>query len=461
VVSHPATPIHGLRDAQQRWAALAIDERLRVVRRVRALLAQDAGQLARASAAARGRDPGEALTAEVLPLLAACRFLEKNAGRILRAKRFGWFGRPLWLTGMRSEIRREPLGVILIIGPGNYPLLLPGVQMIQALVAGNAVILKPGVGGRAVAGLWIELLHRAGIERGLIQLLPESVGAGVAAIDAGPDKVLFTGSAAVASNVLAQLAPRMIPAVIEASGSDAAILCTDADPELCLNALVFALTFNAGATCMAPKRILIHRDLLPSFRLRLIAALAATQASPPIQLGPRLRELVDQAIDTGARVLTAAPLLLEHVAPDSPLWREDLFGAIALVGSFASDAEAAALANDCPYALSASVFSRSQARANRLASELSVGVVTLNDVIVSTADPRLSFGGRRRSGFGATRGAEGLLELTSAKAITRTRGRQRRAYQSVSASDFRWLLRFMRLAHGMGLRQRLGHTREK
>ena len=153
-------------------------------------------------------------------------------------------------------------------------------------------------------------------------------------------------------------------------------------------------------------------------------------------------------------------MLLEHVPPDSPLWREDLFGAIALVGSFASDAEAAAFANDCPYALSASVFSRSQARANRLANELSVGVVTINEVIVSTADPRLSFGGRRRSGFGATRGAEGLLELTSAKAITRTRGRKRRAYQPVSASDFGWLLRFLRLAHGIGLRQRLGHTRE-
>ena len=111
------------------------------------LIAEHAGQLAEASASARLRPTLESLTAEVLPLAEACRFLEREAGKLLAPLRLGKRGLPLWLAGVRSEIQREPFGVVLIIGPGNYPLLLPGVQLIQALVAGNAVLLKPGVGG--------------------------------------------------------------------------------------------------------------------------------------------------------------------------------------------------------------------------------------------------------------------------------------------------------------------------
>ena len=144
------------------------------------------------------------MTAEVLPLAEACRFLEREAGKVLAARRLGRRGRPLWLAGVRSEIHREPLGVILIIGPGNYPLLLPGVQLIQALAAGNAVLLKPGIGGTAAPRRrCAELVVRAGFDPQLVALLPESSEAARCAIAARPDKVLFTGSAATGEKILA------------------------------------------------------------------------------------------------------------------------------------------------------------------------------------------------------------------------------------------------------------------
>ena len=184
------------RSAQVRWAATSIQHRLARIRELRRLIAEHASVLAETSASARQRPTLESLTAEVLPLAEACRFLEREAAALLAPRRLGSRGLPLWLSGVRSEIRREPFGVVLIIGPGNYPLLLPGVQLIQALVAGNAVLLKPGVGGSCAARALIEIIHRAGFDSQLVALLPESTEAARAAIEAGPDMVLFTGSAA-------------------------------------------------------------------------------------------------------------------------------------------------------------------------------------------------------------------------------------------------------------------------
>ena len=144
--------------SQGRWAVSPLASRLQVVRRARHLFAASGLRLAEASAACRQRPAAEALTAEVLPLAAACRFLERAAARLLRPRRPGILTRPAWLGGVHSEVRREPFGVVLVIGPGNYPLLLAGVQALQALVAGNAVLLKPAPGSAAPVRLFVDLL---------------------------------------------------------------------------------------------------------------------------------------------------------------------------------------------------------------------------------------------------------------------------------------------------------------
>jgi acyl-CoA reductase-like NAD-dependent aldehyde dehydrogenase len=462
------------RAAQSRWSRTPLARRLELIRELRRLIAEHAPQLAEASASARQRPAIESLTAEVLPLAEACRFLEREAGKVLAARRLGRVGRPLWLAGVRSEIHREPLGVILIIGPGNFPLLLPGVQLVQALAAGNAVLLKPGIGGTPAAQALAELVVRAGFDPQLVALLPESSEAARGAIRAHPDKVLFTGSAATGENILGQLAPHVIPATMELSGCDAVLVRADADLDLLVRALAFGLRLNAGATCMSPKRVLVHRSIATELEGRLAQDLCRSRGdeSRPSIHSPgllasaateRLRPVLDDALARGAHLIAGEindegsvtlPLVLGGVSPSSRLLREDIFAPVLALVTVSDDHEAVFRANDCPFALTASIFSRDESAARWLAARINAGAVTINDLIIPTADARLPFGGRGRSGFGVTRGAEGVLELTAPKVVTVSRGKFRPAFDLPQPGDEALFNAYLRLAHGRGLKSR-------
>jgi acyl-CoA reductase-like NAD-dependent aldehyde dehydrogenase len=462
------------RAAQSRWRRTPLERRLKWIRQLRRLITADALPLAEASAASRGRPALESLTAEVLPLAEACRFLEREAGTILAARPLGRRGRPLWLAGVRGEIHREPLGVILIIGPGNYPLLLPGVQLIQALAAGNAVLLKPGLGGTPAARALAALARRAGFDPQLVTLLPESVEAARVAILARPDKVLFTGSAATGEKILGQLAPHLIPATMELSSCDAALVRADADLDLVVRALAFGLRLNGGATCLSPKRVLVHRRIATELEGRLARSLCRRQGNqsrasiqspglPGSAASDNLRPLLDDALARGAHLIAGAisddggvtlPLVLGGVSPSSRLLREDIFDPVLAMVTVVDDDEAVFRANDCPFGLTASIFTRDESAARLLAARINAGVVTINDLILPTADPRVPFGGRGRSGFGVTRGAEGLLELTAPKVVTVSRGKFRPAFDSPQPGDEALFNAYFTLAHGHGLQSR-------
>ena len=186
------------------WGELRIDERLLVLRRARVLMAERAERFAEAIAGELERSLADTLVAEVLPLLGAIRYLERDAAKVLQSRRVGVRGRPLWLGRVTSEVERVPLGRVLVIGVSNYPLLLPGVQVAQALAAGNAVIWKPGHGGARVARLFAETLREAGLPERVLAVTDESVAAAQAAIGFAEDplsgggigKLFFKGSAA-------------------------------------------------------------------------------------------------------------------------------------------------------------------------------------------------------------------------------------------------------------------------
>jgi acyl-CoA reductase-like NAD-dependent aldehyde dehydrogenase len=434
-----------------------------MIRELRLLIAERASHLAQASSSAGGPSAVESMTSEVFPLAEACRFLERHAEAILAPHRIGRRGRPLWLAGVRSEIYREPVGVVLIIGPGNYPLLLPGVQLIQALVAGNAVLLKPGVGGTPAAEALCELVFLAGIDPQLVALLPESEEAARAAIHACPDKVLFTGSAATGEKILAQLAPHLIPATMELSGCDAVIVRGDADLDLVTRALAFGLTFNNGATCMSPKRVFVSAARATELEGRLAQMLRTSSLRGPA-VSERLLQGLDDAFALGAHAVEgdispdgtiASPFVLSGVSPSSQLLRQDIFAPLVCLVTVVDDDEAVLRVNDCPFALAASVFSRDEAAARALAARINTGVVTINDLIIPTADARLPFGGRARSGFGVTRGAEGLLELTAPKVVTVSRGRFRPAFDPPQPGDEALFSAYLGLSHGRTLTRRM------
>jgi aldehyde dehydrogenase (NAD+) len=375
------------------WPQWSVRQRLDVVRRLRGLIADHGGELA----AAVPRDPAETLVAEVLPFAEACRFLEREAEELLAPRRPSR-GRPLWLSGTTLEIVREPLGKVLVIGPANYPLLLPAVHTLQALVAGNYVLVKPGRGGSFPMRIVKGLLEEAGLPHGVLTLLSEDPQDAVYAIEEGVDKVILTGSNATGQVVMRTLADHLVPSVMELSGCDSVFVLDDADLDLVAGAVRFGLTLNNGDTCIAPKRLYVSKARAADLHTRL------------------------------------GPLRIPVVPVDSI---ED----------------ALQRSEQCGFGLGASVFGSTEAARN-LASRIKAGVVVINDMIVPTADPRLPFGGRGKSGFGVTRGAEGLLEMTAVKAISVRAGKWRPHFEARQASDSQMFQGVLKALHSASWRRR-------
>ncbi len=427
-----------LREAQLTWAALPIRQRLAVLQRARFAMSGMADAFSNAIPSHLSRTAADTRVAEVLPLLAACRFLEQRAEKILRARRLSRRGLPFLLTGVSSEIQRVPYGVVLILGPANYPLFLPGVQTLQALAAGNAVVLKPGSDGAPIARLFAEALYVAGLPRGLLEVTDDSISTAEEVLRSSVDKVIFTGSAQNARKILRVCAEKIIPCVVEASGCDAVVVLPSADLNRVVKAVMFGMRLNGSATCMAPRRVLLvsasedRKKMLVSILSKVFDECRPTHLDEITR--KNLRELLHNAELSGARVHGSInpaqrPILVTEVEPEMRLAQADLFAPVLSIVDVSNETGAIEAQETCPFALTASVFGDEE-EARCLAARLNVGTVLINDVIVGTADPRVPFGGRRESGFGTTRGSEGLLEMTVAKVITVQRSKSLRPYEA-------------------------------
>ncbi len=451
------------RAAQARWASLPVAARLRVLRRARQILAVDPHALLNGIPADRPHAHAEILASEIIPLADAIKFLEKNARRILQPQRLGRRGRPGWLRGTATTIQRDPLGVVLVIAPGNYPAFLPGVHAAHALAAGNAVLLKPAPGTGATAQALASLFTRAGLDPDLIRVLPDTVEAAQSATAAGVDHVVLTGSAETGRTVMRDLATWCTPSTMELSGCDAVFVRRDADLDLVAQALRFGLAFNGSRTCIAPRRAFVPHERMDALIDRLTTSLRdADPVSLPQGTRNRLRGLVASAQAGGARLVvgqtpdadTMTPIVLAGVDPAMGIARSDVFAPVLSLIAVENDNDALDLATRCPYALGASVFGSAPA-SEALAARIDAGVVLVNDMIAPTADPRVPFGGRRDSGFGVTRGAEGLLALTAPKTVITRRGGAPTHLQPLAGGEDGLFLAWLRAAHASGPVQRI------
>ena len=430
------------RAAGQTWAATPLPARLAVISRLRQLIAADAASLA----ATVRRNPADTLVAEVLPLAEAARFLLRRAPAVLAPRRPRG-GRPWWLLGVRAHVLREPHGTVLILAPGNYPLFLPGAQALQALAAGNSVCVKPAPGAAAPMQALAGLLARAGLPNGAFQVLDPACGE--AAVRAGFDHIVLTGSAATGARVLE--AAGMTPRTMELSGVDAVFVLPGAELGLVAAALAYGLRLNGGATCIAPRRVFVPAGDAPALEAALVSRLPQIPDAevPPATAG-HLAGLVGAAVAGGARVAAGGPgrpLVLANARAEMALLQQDVFApwlALVPVADMEAALEAAA---QCPYALGASVFGPAPA-ARALAARIPAGSVCINDVVVPTADPRLPFGGRGQSGYGTTRGEEGLLSMTVAKAVSERRGRFRPHLAPADPADARRFAGMVGVLHG-------------
>ena len=448
------------RTSQADWAAVPLPSRLKILQKLRLHIAADPRTLANT---VDRENLAETLAAEVLPLLDACRFLETEAARILKEKTVGQRGRPMWLWGNSVVLRPEPLGVVLIIGPSNYPLMLPGIQLLQAIAAGNAVLVKPAANCSRAMQTLVSMAVSAGLPKGLIHVLSESSEAATEAIRIGVDKVFLTGSANTGRAVSRELAESATPSVMELSGCDAVFVLEDADLSLVSDCLLFGLTLNNSQTCMAPRRVFASNQQADEI-LRLLKLKLATRISESDrQKASSQRSLrfaatkIQEAISSGAELVwgslsntsqeeLSGLAILDHVASHMSITQADIFAPVLSFIRVESTEQALRENSKCPYALSATVFG-APARCLQFARLVPAGCVVINDLIVPTADPRVPFGGRGMSGHGMTRGEAGLLEMTQLKAIVATRRWFKPHLQSPTAADADVMEQLIRLEH--------------
>ena len=459
------------RIAQTAWAAEPVATRVRALRRFHDCLYRRRIEVATALTRENGKPVAEALANEVAIALDFAGFYANRAPRFLRTR---WTGAtPLAMKRKRIRISHEPWGVIGVISPWNYPLMLSAAIVLPALVTGNAVLLKPSEFTPTSGSLLAELFNAAGIPPDVFQVLQGDGSTGAALCESDVDKIFFTGSEATGRKVALACATRLLPCSLELGGSDAAIVLADADLKHAASGIAWGRFSNGGQTCVAPKRVFVEAAVYDTF----VAALETVMRSlhigagstPESDVGPMIRPDAvvtlaaqrDDALARGASMVTAdasdapagsffAPTLLLNVPADARVLQEETFGPLLPVVKVRDAGEAVALANAGDFGLSASIWSGDTARAAQLAGEIRAGSVTINDAIVAAGIADVPHGGVRHSGWGRTHGMAGLEECVRTKATVADRfARWRQAWwfgygeQHAAGIDA-----YVRLAHG-------------
>jgi acyl-CoA reductase-like NAD-dependent aldehyde dehydrogenase len=430
------------RDAATWWGGLSFAERRQRLQAWKSHLVKHREQLAQLVHDETGKPLADA-TLEIVSAVLHLDWAAKNAAPVLGPRRV----RPgIAMLNQAASVEYQPLGVVGIIGPWNYPVLTPMGSVSYALAAGNAVVFKPselttGV-GQWLVNSFAEVLAGVFAEtQPVLQLVtgPGATGAGLAR--AGVGKLAFTGSAATARKVLAVAAETLTPVLAECGGKDALLVDADADLDAAADAATWGAMTNAGQTCVGVERVYVVDSVYQAFLGKLTDRVSRLRPGddPGAAYGPMTlpgqvdvvkRHLAD-ALARGGRAVFGgpdsvrapyvSPVILVDVPAGAAAVQEETFGPMVTVTPVASLDEAVRQANASPYALGSAVFTRQRQAGLAAARALRAGMTSVNSVISFVAVPALPFGGSGESGFGRIHGADGLREFSRAKSITRQR----------------------------------------
>jgi succinate-semialdehyde dehydrogenase / glutarate-semialdehyde dehydrogenase len=424
--------LDGAEAATMAWSGTPARSRSHILRRIHDLLHEHTDHLAGLITAEMGKPLPEA-RAEVAYAADFFLWYAEEAPRITGLHRHTPD------SSARQLTLNQPVGTCLLITPWNFPLAMAARKIAPALAAGCTMLLKPAEQTPLTALVLARLLQESDLPPGVVSVLPTSHPAGLCETlmrDPRVRKISFTGSTAVGRLLLRQASEQVLRTSMELGGNAAFLVFDDADLDAAVEGAMAAKMRNGGQSCVAANRYLVHADVAETFAARMTQRMSRLRAGrgdePGVDVGPlidanqqrNVRDLTDDAVASGARVLTGGhpipgtgyfypPTVLTGVPRTSRMWREEIFGPVAPVYTFSSEAEATSMANDTDSGLVAYLYTEDTARLFRVAEALQTGMVGLNRGLVSNA--AAPFGGTKHSGLGKEGGEAGLDEYLETK----------------------------------------------
>ena len=462
------------RAAQPAWHALGFDGRARILLAMRKWLMGQGDKVVETLVAETGKTYEDANLIELLYTGGALTYWAKHGERFLRDERVPV--KTLAVTGKKLVTRYEPVGLVGIIGPWNYPLVNSFGDAIPALLAGNSVILKPSEFTPLTSLLLADALLECGMPANVFQVATGRGATGAALVDEA-DFVMFTGSTATGKKVLARAAETLTPVALELGGKDPMIVLSDADVERAANAAVYYSMLNGGQTCISVERVYVEDRAYDDFVERVVGKVQALRQgrstgpataevgamTTPAQLEIVERHVAD-AVAKGARVMVGGhrvegegsfyePTVLVDVDHTMLAMTEETFGPTLPIMRVADAEEALRLANDSPYGLAASVYG-ARDRAEQLARRIEAGAVCVNDALLNYLAVELPMCGWKASGMGTRHGAGGIRKYTKQQSLFISRVHLRRdpfmfPYKAKSSKA---LIKGVRMLYGRGKR---------
>lgn len=451
------------------WQRMGFAKRAEYLLRARQYMLDHLDDFTKTITQDNGKPMAEALAAEIYPVADLIYYFAHNAEKLLAS-----FNINIGVMGLlrrKSIISFQPMGVVGIISPWNYPFSIPAGEVAMALLCGNSVLLKPSSSTPLVGQKIAMMFEAAKLPEGVFRLVQGDGKIGEALVESRVDKILFTGSVEVGKRIMAKCAEKMTPLVLELGGKDPMIVRADADMDQATSGAVWGAFTNSGQCCASVERVYVHESIFDEFvETTLQKTKKLKQGNgmdPTVDVGPMttLSQLqtveihVEDARRRGAVIHCGGernrdlagyffrPTIITGVDHSYQCVREETFGPLMPVMSFSDDRQAIKLANDTQYGLTASVWTRDIKTGEEIAREIRAGTVMINDCVFTHAIPQTPWGGRKASGFGRSHSRFGLQELVTIHHVHTNK---------MSRKDFWWypykaslIRRFARLAKNL------------
>lgn len=440
--------IDDIAEVQPFWRELSLRDRGRYLQRAAEILAGDVDEVARLLTSEQGKPITEAYTMEVVATIDGLNWIAEEGPSILDDQQIR-MGQGLFFA-KKAKFSFEPLGVVGVIAPWNYPWSIPFGEVAIALMAGNGVALKPSELTPLLGERIRIAFEKGGLPEGLIRVLQGDGEVGRALTDSSVRKIFFTGSVETGYSVGKSCAGQMKGAVLELGGKDPAIVCADADLGNAVDGIVWGGFANAGQTCSGIERVYVLETVAERFvegvRIATERLAVGDPTSWDTEVGPMVSaeqagivsDLVDDAISNGAQRLCGgpveppglsgsfiAPTVLTGVTHEMRIMREEIFGPVLPIVVVASEEEAIELANESEFGLGASVWTRDRRKGERIARRIESGMVWINDHAYTHAAIQCAWGGVKDSGLGRSHSKFGFYECVEVKTVTWNGARSR------------------------------------